>query len=181
MKRIFPGWGNLGQVKVYVKPFFWLGMLVSPLSTLIGSYCIVLNLHSFWAYELVSCFSGVRADPGFETAADTVCATALSVNECFAKTLHKHAVQCQYLRHWLQYWQLRTWIHDNLCYQTIRSGTGQHSEFLRCLVWVLFKSANVDWPLSYISVQIKEPRSRQTRLRRGWQNQIFTGKRVSRR
>ena len=23
------------------------------------------------------------------------------------------------LRHWLQFWQLRTWIHDNLCYLTI--------------------------------------------------------------
>ena len=23
-----------------------------------------------------------------------------------------------HLRHWLQYWQLRTWIHDNLCFLT---------------------------------------------------------------
>ena len=37
-----------------------------------------------------------------------------------------------YLRHWLQYWQLRTWIHDNLCYLTINYDTGQHSQFLRC-------------------------------------------------
>ena len=28
--------------------------------------------------------------------------------------------------------QLRTWIHDNLCYLTIKSDTGQHSQFLRC-------------------------------------------------
>ena len=33
---------------------------------------------------------------------------------------------------WLQYWQLRTWIHDNLCYLTINCDTGQHSQFLRC-------------------------------------------------
>ena len=38
------------------------------------------------------------------------------------------------LRHWLQFWQLRTWFHDNLCYQTIKSDTGQHSQFLRCLL-----------------------------------------------
>ena len=38
-----------------------------------------------------------------------------------------------YLRHWLQYWQLRTWFHDNLCYLTINCDTGQHSQFLQCL------------------------------------------------
>ena len=37
-----------------------------------------------------------------------------------------------HLRHRLQFWQLRTWIHDNLCYLTIKSDTGQHSQFLRC-------------------------------------------------
>ena len=37
-----------------------------------------------------------------------------------------------HLRHWLQYWQLRTWINDNLCYLTINCNTGQHSQFLRC-------------------------------------------------
>ena len=37
-----------------------------------------------------------------------------------------------HLRHWLQFWQLRTWIHDNLCYLTIKSDGGQHSQFLRC-------------------------------------------------
>ena len=38
-----------------------------------------------------------------------------------------------HFRHWLQFWQLRTWIHDNLCYLTINCDTGQHSQFLRCL------------------------------------------------
>ena len=37
-----------------------------------------------------------------------------------------------HLRHWLQFWQLRTWIHDNLCDLTINCDTGQHSQFLRC-------------------------------------------------
>ena len=37
-----------------------------------------------------------------------------------------------HLRHWLQFWQLRTWIHGNLCYLTIKSDTGQHSQFLQC-------------------------------------------------
>ena len=27
---------------------------------------------------------------------------------------------------WLKFWQLRTWIHDNLCDLTIKSDTGQH-------------------------------------------------------
>ena len=39
-----------------------------------------------------------------------------------------------HLRHWLQFWQLRTWIHDHLCDLTIKSDTGQHLQFLRCLV-----------------------------------------------
>ena len=38
-----------------------------------------------------------------------------------------------HLRHWLHSWQLKTWIHDNLCYLTIKSDTRQHSGFLRCL------------------------------------------------
>ena len=38
----------------------------------------------------------------------------------------------RHLRHWLHIWQSRTWIHDNLCYLTIKSDTGQHSQFLRC-------------------------------------------------
>ena len=39
-----------------------------------------------------------------------------------------------HLRHWLQFWQLRTWIHDNLWYLTINCDTGQHSQFLQCLI-----------------------------------------------
>ena len=42
-----------------------------------------------------------------------------------------------HLRHWLHFWQLRTWIPDNLCYLTIKSDTGQHSQFLRCLYAVI--------------------------------------------
>ena len=37
------------------------------------------------------------------------------------------------LRHWLQFWQLKTWLHGNLCDLTIKSDTGQHLQFLRCL------------------------------------------------
>ena len=35
-------------------------------------------------------------------------------------------------RHWLQFWQLRTLIHDNPCDLTINCDTGEHSQFLRC-------------------------------------------------
>ena len=34
------------------------------------------------------------------------------------------------LKHWLRLWQLKTWIHDSLCYLTIKRDTGQHSQFL---------------------------------------------------
>ena len=46
------------------------------------------------------------------------------------------------LRHWLQFLQLRIWIHDNLCYLTIKSDSGQHSQFLRCFdarLWVVIE------------------------------------------
>ena len=36
-------------------------------------------------------------------------------------------------RQWLHYWQLRTWIYDNIRYLTINCDTGQHSQFSRCL------------------------------------------------
>ena len=39
-----------------------------------------------------------------------------------------------HLRHWLQFLQLKNWIHYNICYLTIKSDTGQHSQFLRCLI-----------------------------------------------
>ena len=35
-------------------------------------------------------------------------------------------------RQWLQFWQLKTWIHDNLCHLRIKSDTDQYSHFLRC-------------------------------------------------
>ena len=37
-----------------------------------------------------------------------------------------------HLRHWLQVSQLITWIHDNFCYLTIKSDTGEHLQFLLC-------------------------------------------------
>ena len=41
---------------------------------------------------------------------------------------------CLHLRHWLLLWQLRTWIHDNLCNLTINCDTGQHSQLLQCFL-----------------------------------------------
>ena len=46
-----------------------------------------------------------------------------------------------YLRHWLQYWQLRTWFHDNLCYLTINCDTGQHSQFLRFFIGQIWSTS----------------------------------------
>ena len=36
------------------------------------------------------------------------------------------------------WWQLRTWIHDNLCDLTIKSDSGQHSQFLRSLYYTVY-------------------------------------------
>ena len=35
--------------------------------------------------------------------------------------------------------RLRTWVHDNHCYLWIKSDTGQHSQFLRCLFYIWFQ------------------------------------------
>ena len=64
------------------------------------------------------------------------------------------------LRHWLQFWQLRTWIHDNLCYLTINCDTGQHSQFLRCFKKKVTRNSHFSRPaetdplkdLSYVFV-----------------------------
>ena len=48
-----------------------------------------------------------------------------------------------HLRHWLQFLQLRTWIHDNHCYLTINCDTGrQHLQFLRCFFAIRSVSSN---------------------------------------
>ena len=54
-----------------------------------------------------------------------------SLDDCSFRVFFNGAI-IGTLRHLLQYWQLRTWINDNLCYLTINCDTGQHSQFLRC-------------------------------------------------
>ena len=52
------------------------------------------------------------------------------------------------LRHWLQFLQLRIWIHDNICYLTIKSDTGQHLQFLQCLFYLYqFEGIVFSWNL----------------------------------
>ena len=46
--------------------------------------------------------------------------------------------------HWLQFWQLRTWIHDNLCNLTINCDNEQHSQFLRCLALTSLTKVNAE-------------------------------------
>ena len=53
---------------------------------------------------------------------------------CHFDNWKDNAGELWYLRQWLQFRQLRTWIHDNLCYLTINCDTGQHSQFLRCFM-----------------------------------------------
>ena len=47
---------------------------------------------------------------------------------CFLFSYPEQLDELWHLRHC----QLRTWIHDNLCYLTINCDSGQHSQFLRC-------------------------------------------------
>ena len=64
------------------------------------------------------------------------------------KTFWEHLLRdLWHLRHWLQFWQLRTWIHDNLCDLTINCDTGQHSQFLRC-----FYQTCQFWEVCYLSL-----------------------------
>ena len=44
------------------------------------------------------------------------------------------------LRHWLQFWQLRTWIHDNLCDLTV---TGHRKAFAILAIFKQFTEARV--------------------------------------
>ena len=53
----------------------------------------------------------------------------------FRDHLQRTIRDMSHLRHHLQFWQLRNWIYDNLCYLTIKSDTGQQLQFLRCLRW----------------------------------------------
>ena len=54
--------------------------------------------------------------------------------------------QTNALRQWLQFWELRNWIHDNLCYLTIMSDTGQHLQFLQCL----YLNVQVIWSITLV-------------------------------
>ena len=45
---------------------------------------------------------------------------------------HDNPGDLWHLRQWLQFWHLRTCIHDNFCYLTIKSDSGQHLQFLQC-------------------------------------------------
>ena len=58
-----------------------------------------------------------------------------------------------HLRHWSQFWQLRTWFYNNLCCLTIKSDTGQHSQFLRCFFIHCFRSS-----APFIEIPLKERR-----------------------
>ena len=58
------------------------------------------------------------------------------------KDINKDSKHLWHLRHWLQFWQLRTWIHDNLFDLTINCDTGQHLQFLRCFFPEIFISAS---------------------------------------
>ena len=64
-------------------------------------------------------------------------------------------------RHWLQSWLLRIWIHENYYELTIKSGTGQHLQFLRCFpsdasVFVGLQTNTVTWTLAGCVLRAKQ-------------------------
>ena len=94
-----------------------------------------------------------------------------------------------YLRHcqchWLQFWQLRSWIHDNLCYLTIKSDTGRHRQFLRCffIMQVIFKTeeSSETLPLNINWMELVYPKhwilwfGREKSMRRQFEEKKSTG------
>ena len=82
-----------------------------------------------------------------------------------------------YLRHWLQFWQVRTRIHDNLCYQTINCDTGQHSQFFYIFqLCQSFASFGVRVRWDFAGIEAAEPTgpdttcSRKQHHNRSWLN-----------
>ena len=59
-----------------------------------------------------------------------------------------------WLRHWLQFWQLRTWIHDNHCYMTINCDTMNSicNSWGVCVLCVIMKGLDLSefWFWNYI-------------------------------
>ena len=43
-----------------------------------------------------------------------------------------------------QFWQSRTWSHDNLCDLTIKSDAGEHTQFLQCFSFYYKKCSDGD-------------------------------------
>ena len=64
-----------------------------------------------------------------------------------AKTKAKTMMNTYEIEVWncCHYRQLRTWVHDNHCYLTIKSDTGQHSQFLRCFLFL--PETRISWSL----------------------------------
>ena len=73
------------------------------------------------------------------------------------KTMTKHDMACELVLNCWPFRQLSTWLHDNHCDLTIKSHTGQHSQFLKCLfctfhlssavLLVLLTFCNKCWPM----------------------------------
>ena len=58
------------------------------------------------------------------------CLTIMTISDHFFWQFQWQSRRLVNMKHWLQFWQLRTWI---LTWQSIKSDTGQNSQFLRCL------------------------------------------------
>ena len=76
--------------------------------------------------------------------------TILTIFDSFDNFWKDNPGDLWHLRHWLQFWQLRSWIHDYLCYLAFNCDTGQHSQFLRCFHLEMLISCQF-WPSSPVS------------------------------
>ena len=79
-----------------------------------------------------------------------------------------------HLRHWLQLWQLRIWIHDNLSELTINCDTGQHSQFLQCfLLFLIFLiSVRYEVPTQFWNLPPINPMFRVLRTKKPGPNRV---------
>ena len=103
--------------------FIWQSKVVWDLNSSVTIWDTFDNFRQFWPILTI-----------FDNVGQSLTSFDNFVCESFDYNDKDNPSDLWHLRHWLQFWQLRTWIHDNLCYLTIKSDTGQHSQFLRCLL-----------------------------------------------
>ena len=127
---------NVWQVWHLLKSFIMFDNFYNPENLLI---CLTI-LTFFWQFYIYGQFWQFRQFFNFFTVL-----TLLTILNNF-DNVKDNPRDFWPLRHWLQFWQSKTWIHDNLYDLTIMSDTGRHSQFLRCLYGGCFSFSHLATP-----------------------------------